>query len=101
MNMKTTVIAAMAALILAGVSVEGKTAKPVVKKVVYCTDLDCENCAKKIRENVSFEKGVKDLSVDVPTKTVEIQFDLNKTDTLQLKKAINKLGYEAKVVEYK
>jgi len=99
--MKKIIIAVMAALLLAGVSSEAKIAKPVVKKVVYCTSLDCENCAKKIRENVSFEKGVKDLKVDVSTKTVEIQFDSNKTDTLALKKAINKLGYDAKVVEYK
>lgn len=98
--MKKTLLIAVAALLLAGVSGESKTAKPVLKKVVYCTDLDCENCAKKIRENVSFEKGVKDLSVDVPTKAVEIQFDSNKTDTTQLRKALNKLGYEAKVITY-
>jgi len=99
--MRKTIYAAMAALlILAGAYCEAKVVKPLIKKVIYCTDLDCENCAKKISENVSFEKGVKDLSVDVPTKTVEIRFDSNKTDTLLLKKAINKLGYEAKVIEY-
>ncbi len=99
--MKKIITAVIGTLILASVAMEAKTVKPVLKKVVYCTDLDCEDCAKKIRENVSFEKGVKDLSVDVPTKMVQIQFDSNKTDTLVLKKAINKLGYEAEVVEFK
>lgn len=94
------ICAAAAALLLAGIAGEAKTVKPVIKKVVYCTDLDCENCAKKIRENVSFEKGVKDLSVDVPTKTVEIQFDSLKTDTLKLRKSINSLGYSATVASY-
>lgn len=74
--------------------------KASVHKVVYVTTLDCENCAKKIRENVSFEKGVKDLKVDVPTKQVTVAFDSAKTDTLALRKAINKLGYKAKVVSY-
>jgi len=90
----------MAALLLAGVNCEAKTVKPVLKKVVYVTSLDCENCAKKIRENVSFEKGVKDLKVDVPTKRVTISFDSVKTDTASLRKSINKLGYSAKVVKY-
>lgn len=99
--MKRIFVAAIAAfLIFAGVNSEAKIVKPIIKKVVYCTDLDCENCAKKIRENISFEKGVRDLSVDVPAKTVEISFDSNKTDTVQLRKAINKIGYEAKVIEF-
>jgi len=94
------IIAAMAALLLAGVNCEAKTAKPALKKVVYATSLDCENCAKKIRENVSFEKGVKDLKVDVPTKQVTVSFDPAKTDTAALRKSINKLGYKARVVSY-
>ena len=102
--MKNNILAAAAALILSfatAISADAVGAKPVLKKVVYVTSLDCENCAKKIRENVSFEKGVKDLKVDVPTKSVEIMFDSNKTDTLKLKTAIIKLGYKASVVEYK
>ena len=34
-------------------------------------------------------------------KTITVVFNPSKTDTLKLKKAINKLGYEAEVVEYK
>lgn len=102
--MKKNILAATAALVLSlatAISADAVSARPVLKKVVYVTSLDCENCARKIRENVSFEKGVKDLKVDVPTKRVEIQFDSNKTDTLKLKSAIIKLGYKASVVEYK
>lgn len=76
-------------------------AKASVHKVVYVTTLDCENCAKKIRENVSFEKGVKDLSTDLEKKTVTVTYDAAKTDTLKLANSIRKLGYKAKVVEDK
>lgn len=73
----------------------------VLFRVTFVTSIDCEHCATKVRENISFEKGVKDLKVNVPDKTVAITFDSAKTDTLKLGKAINKLGYSAKVVEYK
>ena len=74
--------------------------KAVLRTVVYITDLDCEDCAKKIRENVSFEKGVKDLKVSVEERTVEVKFDESKNDTLKLRKSLNKLGYQAKVLKF-
>lgn len=77
-------------------------AKPqkTVKHVVYQTDLHCAKCAEKIRENVSFEKGVCDFSVDVDKKTVDIKFYEAKTDTCTLRMSINKLGYSAEVIAY-
>ena len=68
------------------------------KTVVYKTDLDCANCVKKITENVSFEKGVKDLKAELATQEVTIVFDPAKTDTLKLGNAIRKLGYSAKAI---
>ena len=78
-------------------------AKPKDQKkqqVKYVTTLHCEKCAAKISENVSFEKGVKDLKTNVEDKTVTIVFDPAKTDTLKLADAIRKLGYKAKVEEF-
>ena len=72
-----------------------------IAQVVFLTSLHCDKCATKIQDNVAFEKGVKDLSCDVDSKKVTVTFDTAKTDTLKLAKAIEKLGYSAKVVEYK
>jgi copper chaperone CopZ len=72
-----------------------------VVQVVFATSIHCANCGKKVQENIAFEKGVKDLKVDVPGKTVTVTFNPAKTDTLKLKKALNKLGYEAEVIDYK
>ncbi len=72
-----------------------------IVQVVFATSIHCANCGKKVQENIAFEKGVKDLKVDVSGKTVTVVFNDSKTDTLKLKKAINKLGYTADVVEYK
>ncbi|MBO7510222.1 MAG: heavy-metal-associated domain-containing protein [Bacteroidales bacterium] len=62
--------------------------------VTFVTNLHCQKCAQKIEENVSFEKGVKDLKVNVPEKTVYIRYDSTKTDIPTLTKAIEKLGYK-------
>lgn len=70
-------------------------------QVVFATSIHCDKCGKKVQENIGFEKGVKDLKVDVPGKTVTVTFNPAKTDTLKLKAAINKLGYTAEIVEYK
>ena len=67
--------------------------------VTFVTNLSCQKCAQKIEDNVAFEKGVKDLKVNVKEKTVFIQYDSTKTDVSTLTKAIEKLGY--KVLETK
>ena len=72
-----------------------------IVQVVFATSIHCANCGRKVQENIAFEKGVKDLKVDVPGKTVTVVFNDSKTDTLKLKKALNKLGYQAEVIEYK
>ena len=72
-----------------------------IVQVVFATSIHCANCGKKVQENISFEKGVKDLKVSVPDKTVTVVFNDAKTDTLKLKAALKKLGYSAEVVDYK
>ena len=43
-----------------------------LKTTVFVTDIDCDHCAKKINNSIPFEKGVKEVKVDVPTKTVTV-----------------------------
>ena len=76
------------------------TGKPAKRRVLYASDVDCESCQKKVMENVAFEKGVKDVQVDLDEKTVEIVFVESKTDTLKLANSIRRLGYEAKVIKF-
>lgn len=95
--MKKIIILIMAAL-MAMPMVSMADNKPAKKKkevreVVFTADFDCENCAKKIRENVSFEKGVKDLKVTVENKTIALKYDPAKTSEAVLKASIEKLGY--------
>ncbi len=67
--------------------------KGEIKDVTFHVHLHCENCVKKVQENIAFEKGVKGLEVSLENQTVAIKYDAAKTSEETLKKAIEKLGY--------
>ena len=77
------------------ISAMSKKPKAALAEVTFATHLHCEDCVKKIQENVAFEKGVKDLSVSLEKQTVWIKYDPSKTDEAKLEAAIEELGYEA------
>ena len=107
--MKKTVILIIAAMMALPVSyayaTEAQTSKEMiqkkpkkqkaeVKEVTFLVHLHCENCVNKVVENVSFEKGVKDLKVSLENQTVYVKYDVAKTSEDKLKAAIEKLGYK-------
>lgn len=67
--------------------------KAEIKEVIFNVQLHCENCVKKVQENIAFEKGVKDLKISLEDQTVTIKYDAAKTSEEVLKAAIVKLGY--------
>lgn len=108
--MKKTIIITLAALMAvyaadAAVATVGMTESAVltdqkpskkkaeVKEVTFLVHLHCENCVKKVQENIAFEKGVKDLKVSLEDQTVAVKYDPAKTSEEVLKAAIEKLGY--------
>lgn len=104
MNRKSAVMLLCAVLSLGGSpavlcaasdrAAETAAPKKEYKKVVFSVGLHCQNCVKKVTENISFEKGVKDLEVSLEKKTVTVTYDPAKTDIAKLQKAIEKLGYK-------
>lgn len=73
-----------------------KTNAPL-KTTVFLTDVDCETCAKKIDNSLPFQKGVKEVKVDVPTRKVTVTFDTTKTNEEALIKAFKKIKINAEV----
>lgn len=63
--------------------------------------MDCANCVKKVEKNIAFEKGVTDLKCDLPTKTVEVTYRTDRTDTKKLAEAFKKIKMVAVVVDDK
>ena len=71
---KIIALFAMLAMVV-GVAVAAPKAEKKVSTVVFTTDIDCEGCAKKVYNSIPFEKGIKDVKVDVKTKSVTVLFD--------------------------
>lgn len=94
--MKTKVLALLAAVVM-GLSFQlsAKDAKSTTQKVTFLVSMSCGSCQQRIENNLSFEKGVKSLNVNLPKKTVTIEYQSDKTSPEKLKAAIQKLGYTA------
>lgn len=78
-------------------SVQDVKSKNVVT-VTFKVNIHCENCVKKLNDNIAFLKGVEDLSISLDKKTIVIKYDTEKTDEATLVKAIKKCGYSAEKV---
>ena len=59
----------MAALVVALLSVTAVMAKDIRTAVFKVSQMHCENCERKVKNNIKFEKGVKEFSTDLKTKT--------------------------------
>ena len=100
--MKRYLIIALTLLLVAGTAAfaQDKTQKKQanIQEVTFVTSIDCKNCVKKVEANLPYEKGIKDMKVNLDDKTVWIKYDASKTDKEKLAAAIVKLGYEAEEV---
>ena len=67
-------------LLIAALTLSMASAKDI-KTVVLTTvpQMHCENCEKRIKENIRFEKGIKKIVTDVEHQTVTITYDADKT----------------------
>ena len=80
-------------------NLEISAAKKKKVKVVYTTAITCEKCVTKIKENIGFMRGIKDLDVFIPTQRVEVVYDPAKTDETKIVNAFKKIGYTVKKVK--
>ena len=71
----------------------GKDIKTVVLKTQ--PEMHCENCEKKIKDNIRFEKGVKSIKTNLKDKTVTIEYDAEKTNVQNIIQGFKKIKYEA------
>lgn len=71
-----------------------------IKTVVFTTapQMHCENCENKIKGNLRFEKGIKEITTSVPDQKVTIKYDADKTNPDNIAKGFAKIGYTATIV---
>ncbi len=93
--MKTNVVILLCSLLMLSVSTTATAKEKNRQTTVFNVSIHCESCKEKIEKNIAFERGVKDLVVDVDAKTVTITYDTRKTRDEKLVEAFKKIGYEA------
>ena len=80
----------MATCVVALLSVAAVLAKDIRVVIFKVSQMHCENCEKKVKNNMRFEKGVKELSTELKNKTVSITYDAEKTDVKKLQAGFKK-----------
>jgi copper chaperone CopZ len=63
------------------------------EETTFLVNMHCQNCQTRIEKNIAWEKGVKNLKVNLEDKTVTIIYNPQKTTEEKLQKAIEKLDF--------
>lgn len=56
--------------------------------------MHCENCEKRIKQNIRFVKGVKRIETSVPRQQVTIVYNSEKSSYADFVKAFSRIGYK-------
>ena len=72
-----------------------------IKTVVVTTQpqMHCANCENKIKDNLRFEKGVKQIECNIPEQRVTVTYDADKTTPAAIIKGFEKFGYKAEEIK--
>tara|TARA_R110002020_G_scaffold419404_2_gene628627 strand:- start:1083 stop:1442 length:360 start_codon:yes stop_codon:yes gene_type:complete len=70
-------------------------AQAQVKTIGIKTSAICEMCKETLEKDLTFEKGVKSVNLDLETKVLNIAYIDSKTDPDKLRKRITMVGYNA------
>lgn len=85
-------------LLIVVLSVSLSVSQPKSQTTKFNVSMSCGKCKAKIEKSIPFEKGVKDLSIDLSKKQVSVTYDPAKTSKEELVKAFEKLQFKASEV---
>ncbi len=102
--MKKIILMVIAMVMTFGVSelsAATKEKKVDLNTTQFITDINCDQCTKKIMNYIPNQKGVKDVEVDLRSKIVTVVYDADKTKDATLIKKFDKIDINAKVYDPK
>ena len=68
-------------------------------KVLSVPDISCEHCERAIKGALEPLPGVQLVNVDIPAKTVRVQFDEAQVDVAKIKQAVEDEEYPVASVQ--
>lgn len=91
---KSILVCAMMLTAMVGLAKDIKTVVVTTQPVMHC-----ENCENKIKGNLRFEKGVKQIECNIDKQRVIITYDADKTNSEAIIQSFGKFGYKATEVK--
>jgi len=101
MKVVQIILAVMFLMGIQTVSAQDKKVNNKEEQVVFSVNMDCHSCEQKVKKNIPFEKGVKDVTTNLDKGLVTIKYQTGRTDKDKLKKSIEKLGFTCEEVKEK
>lgn len=93
--MKTIKIAMIAGMILIISGIGYGQASKGTSELKIKSSLVCGMCKDRVEGGLVYEKGVKEVTVDLEAKEVTVKYTATKTTPDEIRKALSKLGYDA------
>lgn len=56
-------------------------------------DISCEHCRRAIENSLGKVEGVDNVKVDIPTKTVHVDYDSQQVTVSKIKAVLDEIGY--------
>lgn len=93
-NVMITTLVLAVFLLVSNVSFS-QNVKKNEKEIKITTSAVCGMCKTRVEEGLAFEKGVKDVVLDLDTKVLTVVYNTKKTNEEQILTIINNMGYDA------
>ncbi len=94
--MKKILSICLAVVLGLGVAMAQSKPAPQKQTTVFKADVTCQECAKKIMDNVAaLGKGIDDVQVSVETQTVAVTYDAQKNSDENIAKGLASIGVKA------
>ena len=61
--------------------------------ILVAPDISCEHCQQAIEGTLGKLDGVSNVTVDIPTKTIHLNYDPQKVSLAKVEEALDDLGY--------
>ena len=61
--------------------------------ILVAPDISCEHCQQAIEGTLGKLDGVSNVTVDIPTKTIHLNYDPQKVSLAKVEEALDDIGY--------
>ncbi|MDR0420969.1 MAG: cation transporter [Prevotellaceae bacterium] len=98
--MKKILIIALSLLTLAfAANAQNKKNSKVSEVKLAVSEMHGDHCKQRIEKSIPFEKGIKDVEVNLKDNTVVVKYDNTKTDAEKIIASFKKLGYPTEIAK--